>query len=142
MFKTILIALDGSPVSFRALEMGMEMAKKFDSKIVATSIVNVDSLPVNVGVDYMPDLVHDVKKQNNQILRTAERQLVNSKMFYEIVSREGDPKSLIAKVIPDNINADLIIMGKTGKGMMTKIFMGSVARYVSENSELPVLLIN
>ncbi|KRK65767.1 hypothetical protein FC72_GL000212 [Companilactobacillus tucceti DSM 20183] len=142
MFKTILIALDGSPVSFRALEMGMEMAKKFDSKIVATSIVNVDNLPVNVGVDYMPDLVHDVKKQNNQILRTAERQLVNSKMFYEIVSREGDPKSLIAKVIPDNINADLIIMGKTGKGMMTKIFMGSVARYVSENSELPVLLVN
>lgn len=142
MFKTILIALDGSPVSFRALETGIEMAKKFDSKIIATSIVNVDSLPVNVGVDYMPDLVHDVKKQNNQILRTAERQLVNSKMFYEIVSREGDPKSLIAKVIPDNINADLIIMGKTGKGMMTKIFMGSVARYVSENSELPVLLIN
>lgn len=142
MFKTILIALDGSPVSFRALETGIEMAKKFDSKIVATSIVNVDSLPVNVGVDYMPDLVHDVKKQNNQILRTAERQLINAKMFYEIISRDGDPKSLIAKVIPDNINADLIIMGKTGKGMMTKIFMGSVARYVSENSELPVLLVN
>lgn len=142
MFKTILVALDGSPVSFRALETGIEMAKKCDSKVVVTSIANVDSIPVNVGVDYMPDLIHDVKKQTNQILRTAEQQLVNSKMFYEVISKEGDPKSLIAKVIPDSVKADLIIIGKTGKGMMTKIFMGSVARYVSENAELPVLLIH
>ncbi|MFD1418488.1 universal stress protein [Companilactobacillus keshanensis] len=141
MFKKILVALDGSPVSFRALEISIDMAKRCDSKIVVTSIANVDSIPVNVGVDYMPDLIHDINKQTNQILNMAEQQLINLKMFYQVISKEGDPKSLIAKVIPDGVNADLIIMGKTGKGMMTKTFMGSVARYVSENSELPVMLV-
>ncbi|WP_125711809.1 universal stress protein [Companilactobacillus kedongensis] len=141
MFKTILVAIDGSPVSFRALEISIEMAKKSESEVVVASIAGVDSVPVNVGVDYMPDLIQDIKNQTDKILKTAEQQLINSKIPYRLIFKEGDPKSLIAKVIPESVDADLIVMGRTGKGMITKILMGSVARYVSENVDLPVMLV-
>ena len=79
MFEKIIVAIDGSPVSFRALDVGMELALKFDSSIELVSITNTNNIPVTVGMSYMP-MVNDLEGMTKKHLKTAEQQLKNQEI--------------------------------------------------------------
>lgn len=141
MFGKIMVPIDGSPVSYRALDNSIKVAKKFKSEIILVSIVNTSNLTVSTGVTYMPELTADMKNTAQQYLGKAEQKVKAQDLKCYKIIEEGDPKKILANVIPEKLGIDLIIIGKTGKGAITKWFMGSVARYVSEKSECNVLLV-
>ncbi|APX72736.1 universal stress protein [Companilactobacillus allii] len=141
MFEKIIVAIDGSPISYRALDVSMELALKFDSSIELVSIVNTNNIPVSVGVSYMP-MVNDLEAQTKKHLKVAEQQLKNQEIEYNVICEKGDPRVFISTEVPKNTKADLIVLGKKGKHALETFFIGSVARYVSEKAEIPVLLVD
>lgn len=54
---------------------------------------------------------------------------------------QGDARFVLADQVPEQLNPDLIVMGKTGTNVVMRVFMGSTARYVSEHAETNVLLV-
>ena len=60
--------------------------------------------------------------------------------FDEVIVEIGNPVELILEVA-ENRNCDIIVMGKTGQGMIEGALMGSTATRVIRRSKKPVLVI-
>ncbi|OAG27743.1 universal stress protein [Thermodesulfatator autotrophicus] len=123
--KKILVAVDGSAPSLRALEEAGAIASSFPPGLVKVSIVSV------VDPIYL-EQASEEEKEAHMILEQAKSLLlkmgVNEKdidTFLEF----GDPGRTIAK-IADEEDYPLIMMGRTGKTGLKEIVLGSVSTRV------------
>lgn len=53
----------------------------------------------------------------------------------------GSPKSLIAKDVPNEVNADLIVIGATGLNAVERLVIGSVTEFVTRSAKVDVLVV-
>ncbi|MFO7667780.1 MAG: universal stress protein, partial [Desulfobacterales bacterium] len=60
--------------------------------------------------------------------------------FDEIIVEIGNPSEMILEVA-ENRNCDIIVMGKTGQGLIEGVLVGSTATRVLRRSKKPVLVI-
>ncbi|EUJ31270.1 hypothetical protein MFLO_09487 [Listeria floridensis FSL S10-1187] len=60
----------------------------------------------------------------------------------EIVTyvESGNPKLILAKDIPDEFHADLIVVGATGLNRVEKIVLGSISTYILAHAEVDTLI--
>ncbi|KRK74755.1 universal stress protein [Companilactobacillus alimentarius] len=133
MFRRILVAIDGSEVSYRALDTAIELAKKFESKLYLIGVVNTINLPTNVGVSYVPGLIEDLKIGTKNDLNKGKDLVKNAGLLCNVKLLEGEPRVELTNYSQNN-NIDLVVMGKTGKNSLTRALVGSVTRYVSEHA--------
>lgn len=61
--------------------------------------------------------------------------------MHDVYLEKGDPRIVIAEKMVASLKPDLLVMGKTGTNKISRIFLGSTARYVSENAQTNVLLV-
>lgn len=133
MFRRILVAIDGSEVSYRALDTAIELAKKFESKLYLIGVVNTINLPTNVGVSYVSGLIEDLKIGTKNDLNKGKDLVKNAGLLCNVKLLEGEPRVELTNYSQNN-NIDLVVMGKTGKNSLTRALVGSVTRYVSEHA--------
>jgi nucleotide-binding universal stress UspA family protein len=146
MLSNILVAIDGSKPSTQALEMAIEMAKKFDAKLHLIHVVREMQLP--------PELQHfaeleSVRGTRQDVLNTIGERLVNQgKRVAEtngVTSVEsdigtGDPANAIIGYANRN-GIDLIVLGSRGLGQVEGMLMGSVSRKVSNLATVPCMVV-
>ena len=140
MYKKILVPTDGSEFAKKAQKQALFLAKVSGAEIIAVSVTEnnfVQGLPLN-----------DEVFQLNQILN--ERSVENLKEFDKLnedsikishVIREGSPARVILEVAKDE-NADLIVMGSSGKSGFDRFIMGSVADKVVNSAKCAVLVVH
>ena len=78
--------------------------------------------------------------------RSSHAEKINDAKEYGIaeihaIVETGDPRNLIANVIPGQENIDLIVMGATGKGAIQQALVGSTASYVVSHAPCSVLVV-
>ncbi len=79
-------------------------------------------------------------KRAEQILSFYAKELaLDSKSTLRTVRREGIPSEEILKVA-DEVGAELIILGQSGKRGIDRFITGTVAQYVEKNTKVPVLV--
>ncbi len=144
--KTILIPVDGSDYSKRAIEMGEKVAKAFGSSIILLNVVHVNSTIYGMGHTIVP--VDDINSINEGIRKQAEEMLENSKKMLadtgnkvETVTLEGDIAGSIIGYINSN-DIDLVVMGSHGLGaVLNRLIVGSVTTKVLHHVQKPVLVV-
>ena len=135
--KNILVPIDGSKNSFKALTKAIYLAKKCDALITALYVLRV-------AYDN-PDLVYVTQTQNElkkveKFLNTAKNQVTkNSVSFKKKILFGHEAKRIID--FAQKQRFDLIVMGARGRGVMKQMFLGSVSNTVVHNSKVPVLII-
>mgnify|MGYP003364930691 CR=1 FL=1 len=140
MYKKILVAIDGSESGYNALKAAIDLAKQFNSELYLVSVVNTENLPMNVGVSYAPGLVSDLEHNANRDLEKGKDIVRAAGLTCQSKLLNGEPREQLVKFPKDN-QIDLIVMGKTGTSPFTRVFVGSVTRYVSEHSEINILIV-
>jgi len=140
MYEKILVAIDGSQSAYNALKVAIDLAKQFNSELYLVSVVNMENLPLNVGVSYAPGLVSDLEHNANRDLEQAKDIVREAGLTCHTNLLNGEPREQLVK-FPKNNQIDLIVMGKTGTSPFTRVFVGSVTRYVSEHSEINILIV-
>ncbi|MCV3762677.1 universal stress protein [Companilactobacillus farciminis] len=140
MYKKILVAIDGSQSSYNALDAAIDMAKQFKSALYLVSVVNTTNLPMNVGVSYAPGLVNDLKANAQKDLDKAADIVKQAGISPYVQLLDGEPREQLTRFPKEN-GIDLIVMGKTGTNSFTRVFVGSVTRYVSEHSNINILIV-
>jgi len=155
MFKRILVPLDGSRFSSRALRYAVEIAKPFNAEIILMQVV-YPAVPVNetAGMEPVVQSPAVVKVAVQIALDKDKKNAANAKRYLNKKVREitsqgikssnhvefGAPASTIIKFARRN-KIDLIIMSTHGKGGIVRAVMGSVADEVVRKSGKPVLVI-
>ena len=133
-FKRILVAVDGSTSSIRALDYASH-AFQADSIIYVIHIIEwPDDYEQNT--EYDTELMKRVEKEGRLMLSSI---LIKNSKRCERVVKIGDPANKIIKTAND-LNVDFIVLGTKGLGNSDDF--GHVTRKILSESNKPVLLLN
>lgn len=134
--KKILVALDGSKNSQRALSMGVFLARNCDTKLVGMNVIS-----------NIPKKYHHLSYPEKPVLIAADNMLESAKTFcaqngilFERKIDFGDPGPKITK-FAESLNFDIIILGTRGMSGIKEKFFGSVSNYVVHKSSVPVMIV-
>ena len=136
MFKKILVPLDGSPLSQRALEPAIAMSKQTGAELLLVRMPVVETLGFAVSEHRHAEARNDalvyletIRKSNEQPDLHIQTQII-----------EGD----VAGAIVDTAlaeQADLIVMSTHGYSGLTRWVLGSVTEKVLRSAACPVLAV-
>jgi nucleotide-binding universal stress UspA family protein len=130
--NSILVAYDGGDPAHRALETGIELAKKFDASLAIVSVVPVHS--GRVRIDPWDDRsVHD--KELTEARDIAARNGVEA----ELIEPTGDPARAIERVAEMG-RFDTIVVGSRDLGTFARILEGSVSTHVATHAQATVIV--
>ncbi|MGA8533058.1 MAG: universal stress protein [Candidatus Tumulicola sp.] len=144
MFARMLVAVDGSPVSGKALEFGIARAKLHDSEITVAFAVN--RLAVSVAnanpyayVDPLP-LLQALDAEADASLAAAERRVRDAGLSARRAKLDGPPaRALLAYA--RQVRSDAILMGTHGRSGLERLALGSTAEDVIRAASVPVIAI-
>ena len=137
MIKNILIPVDGSASSDRAVAQAISIADLCESKLNFLYVANINQLAINACLS--DAILAAVKKAGDVILERAVN-MVPSEIKYETFSETGSPAVTILE-FEKQIEPDLIVMGSRGLGLVKGVLLGSVSQYIVEQSTCPVLVV-
>lgn len=138
MYKNILVAVDGSEHSARALEQAAQLAKTFASRLTL-----VHAYPSTVDIvgasDYSSVLARRTERGQG-VLDAMRAQLDGSGLSAEEVLCEGPPADAVLSQAKE-LEADLVVLGSRGLGMVERWLLGSVGHKVCHLAHCPVLIV-
>lgn len=148
MYRNILVALDGSPTSQRALAEAVNMAPPGAALRVVCVVENpMWSVPLEQGVVYDVELVHQaLVNSGKEILTAADSTLKAAGITAEtrlldLFERDNSiPGAILAEA--EAWPADVIVLGTHGRRGIRRLLMGSVAEAVLRDARRPVLLVH
>jgi nucleotide-binding universal stress UspA family protein len=130
--KNILVAYDGGEPAHRALETGIELAKRFDASLAVVSVVPVH--PGRSPIDPWDDgLTHD------QQLKEAGEILARRGVVAEMIEPSGEPATAIERVALMG-RFDTIVVGSRGLGPVSRFLRGSVSTHVATHTDATVVI--
>jgi nucleotide-binding universal stress UspA family protein len=142
--ERIVVGVDGSEHADSALNWAVRMAKGMGSEVIAVFAI---SAPVYFDTGYVtaiappqfdPEWRAEMKKEFEG--RWCKR-LRDAGVRYRTVMEDGRPASVIAKVA-DGIDADVIVVGRRGRGGVAELILGSVSHELVLHCKRPILLIS
>ena len=139
MFKNILIAVDGSDYSNKALTYAKNIAETYRAALWLVHVLAHTS--ELLGYDDYEKLYARRKHEGQSVLDDAIAELgeANFEIHQELL--EGPEPDSILSCAQKN-KADLIIMGTRGMGALKGLLVGSVSRKVIHLSSCPVMVVH
>jgi nucleotide-binding universal stress UspA family protein len=143
-FKRILVPLDGSPLSERALPVAMALADRFESQVILLRALNisVQAIPIyDPGASaQISETFERLRQEAESYLLIQEGRLCQQGIGARIILDNHSPaESIITAATTEDV--DLIVMSTHGHGGLARWAYGSVADKVARHSPCPVLLV-
>ncbi len=153
MFKQIVVPLDGSSLSEKALPYAIEVARRFGAEVLLIQAVNTALPAISKHTDENPpltklDLLLKESHEQDRRLKSAAEQYLKKKL--EEVEANGikgsyhlfvdTPFHLMMEYCRKS-GVDLVVMTTHGLGGIKRAILGSTADKVIRESKIPVLVI-
>ena len=136
MFNTIVLALDGSDGSKRAIPLAVELAKRDSARIV---IVHVDERIVGKGGGDIhadeAEIQADIRKQAEEL--SGQGIETSVEMRDVMVGGAAHPIADVA----NEASADLVVVGTRGHSGVSGVLLGSVTQRLLHLAHQPVLAV-
>jgi nucleotide-binding universal stress UspA family protein len=141
MVNTIAVGTDGSDTAKVAVDFAMDMAKRYDAKLIIGSAykpVSEDRLRKEQA-DAPQDIQWSINpsEEVDQTLRDVEEQAKERGLEYASEARNGDPAEVLCDIAEAH-GADVIVVGS--KGMERRV-LGSVPNTVTHKAPCSVLVV-
>jgi len=141
--KNILVPIDFSDYSLKALQYALPFAKQHGAKITLIQVIE----PVYYPENFLGVLPPECEKVNIDRARAAKRQLADLRQLEigletpaEIVVRTGRPYEEIINAAKEH-DINLIIISTHGHSGLKRVFLGSTAERVVRHAPCPVLVV-
>lgn len=144
MFHRILVAIDGSEHSQRALCEAIDLARLGNAQLTILSVAPKPTslllgAPVVPPVDVMA-IDEAVRHEHEQVLDEAVARVPESVSVVKLLAEGRAAHAILEQA--EKGGHDLIVLGSRGRGEMTSMLLGSVGREVAHHSRVPVLLVH
>ena len=139
--KKILVPVDGSAESKKALLTGADMALKYNAELEIITVINFNNQQPIISLGNLEKFTEEgLQKQGfdviNAVIDDSNAQVSSAK---KIVLYGEPAKASISH--QEASHADCIILGSRGLGAVRRFFMGSVSTEVVHNADCPVFVI-
>ena len=142
-YQRVLIPMDFSAASVRAIQKAMQLAPGAE-----ITLMHVFQVPFEGQIAYA-GLDEDIVKQYR--ISARDKALMNIRASADAAGLDvgeytplivhGDPSQSVLDQ-EQQFDIDLIVMGKHGKGFTEELLLGSVTKYVLEESQCDVLVVD
>lgn len=135
-FARLLVCVDGSRASLAAARTGIDLADKLKASLRAVYVIE------RGGLDGAPDaaMLQRLRVSARAMLTRIGGEAAERGLVYEQTPLEGVPFEIILDEAR-RWNADVIVMGRTGRTGPGRALLGSEAERVLEFSDRPVLIV-
>lgn len=141
-YKHILVPVDGSEEAELAFKKAVAVAKRNGEETELRLLHVVDTRAFQNISSFDSSMVEQVtetaKKTLDKYIDYAKDKGVEN-VNYSI--EYGAPKTIIARDVPKEMNANLIMIGATGLNAVERILIGSVTEYVTRMAICDVLVV-
>jgi nucleotide-binding universal stress UspA family protein len=141
MYKRILVPVDGSETSNRAVVAALQMARENGGRI--RLVHALDELAYLSGYEYSADLLKAARDQGTNVLEGARAmaQSAGVPADAKLVETAGRRLGELVAEEARNWEADLVVVGTHGRRGMSRILLGSGAEQVLRLAPVPVLAV-
>jgi nucleotide-binding universal stress UspA family protein len=140
VFTNILIAIDGSDASQRALARAVDEARVWNAKLHVLYVVETglfSSLPSDNTVEIMYRVL---EKEGTTVLERAKNYAAEKGITVTTHIKQGHAGSEVI-ALADQEKADLIIVGSHGKSQADRLLIGSVSTFVVSHSKVTTMVV-
>jgi nucleotide-binding universal stress UspA family protein len=139
-WKTVLVGVDGSAGSHKALAWAADEAADHEADLVVLNVWEHTLLPpagsVSVSEKYVPDpsqrTAEDLLEEIKAVLGDDPPVLVQPRV------KQGSPAKVL---IEESSEADLLVVGTRGHGGFRGLVLGSVSQHVAAYAKCPVTVV-
>lgn len=154
MFEKILVPIDGSEHSSKALDVAVQIAREFNGKIALIYVYSVYVAPImmpepSAMTPPSPPLITSVeisrvseaeRKAGDRILEDAESKVKAENVEVEKLLKEGHIVQQIIKTAKEG-SFGLIVIGARGISRIREFLLGSTTDGVIHHATCPVLVV-
>jgi nucleotide-binding universal stress UspA family protein len=140
VFTNILVAMDGSEASQRALSQAVDLAKLCNAKLHSIYIVETglfSSLPMEGTVEIMYSVL---EKEGEEVMERAKKYASEKGITLITHLKQGHAGSEILALAEEE-KSDLIIVGSHGKSNTDRLLIGSVSTFVVTHSTVTTMVV-
>jgi nucleotide-binding universal stress UspA family protein len=140
LFTNILVAIDGSDASQRALVRAVEEAKVWNARLHVIYVVETglfSSLPADNTVEIMYRVL---EKEGSTVLEKAKKFATENGVTVSTHMKQGHAGSEVV-TLAEKEKADLVMIGSHGKSQTDRLLIGSVSTYVVTHSTVTTMVV-
>jgi nucleotide-binding universal stress UspA family protein len=143
MFDRIVIGLDGSPLSERALATGSELARRLGAPVHLVRVADLavfDWGATDAAAAYaeLSPEMDAAKAEARAYLERVQDNLQQDGLTATSEVRSGLAQRELVEAVTPN---DLLVIASHGRGGLQRVLLGSVAEDVARKSPAPVLIV-
>ena len=142
MFHNILVAVDGSPHSDRALDEAIDIARGSHARLTIITgaaeprTASMIALSAGAAAALGPGLLHHAER----VLRAAVERVPEDVSVTTVLTEEPIRPAILERI--EAGRHDLVVMGSRGRGTVRSAVLGSVSHHVLHHSPVPVLVVH
>ena len=140
MFSKVLVPVDGSDNSLRALDAALLLSEKLGAKVTAIHVM--EDIPVlhNQSEKLLRELLDAYKNEGQLILSRCSEIAPRKGLSINTNLLQGNAGSTILD-FGEKEKYNIIVMGSRGMGKFKELVVGSVSSIVVHHSSCPVMII-
>jgi nucleotide-binding universal stress UspA family protein len=123
MFRNMVVSLDGSELSKKAMEVAIQLAAEQKSILYFLHVVKEVTVPPYV----MGEMAYSNRDYDTEL--------------NDILHREGEELLRLAKEQAKEHDIQLVVMGSRGLGPIKEMMLGSVSHKVAQLAPCPVMIV-
>ncbi len=127
---TVLLAYDGRPNTEKALDYAIRYSINYSVPLYILTVVSKDQMD--------PE---DPDESVREYMEAAQRKAASEGATVHTIIEVGRPGETVVEV-SELYKCDTIIVGRSNRSSLDRLFLGSVSNYVVKNSELTVIVVS
>ena len=144
MYKRIVVAVDGSEISERAIEAALPLCREMGAVMQPLYVINQSPIEYEIPA-YDPTILRNAIREEGRsvTVRAVEKMrqfgVLGSARIVDATGFEDVAQVIVASAV--EFDADLLIMGTHGRRGFRRLMLGSVAEHALRLSRIPILLV-
>jgi nucleotide-binding universal stress UspA family protein len=136
VFQHILIAYDGSKASERAFHVAVALAGAFKGRVRVVSVIGLPAAPIEAA----PVVIEDQSAWIADALATLVSSVSRTTCPVDSEVAYGPPSDALLELAATHA-VDHIVLGRTGKGAVERMLLGSVSHDIVHRAKVGVTLV-
>lgn len=139
--RRILVPVDGSEPSFRALDLAVSLARDLHANLDIVSVIDLRHVDAFDGYMMTEAQFEELKVgvQEDVLARAKARLPDDAPAWRTRLLWGGVVETLLQEA--DAPDVAMIVLGRTGKGFFGRLLEGSVSRNLSIHSPVPITIV-
>lgn len=143
MSECLVVGIDDSDCSLRALDFAVTRAKRSGARIILSFVIEWS--PYSFNTPEENEVRHkrreeEIEKANSSVLEPALKRLAETGLSATAIVRHGNVADVLSVVAKEN-DADQIIVGRVGESGLKSMLFGSVTSKLVQTSTMPVTVV-